>query len=164
MASSEALFYFRPQTLAGSLGARSSAAVMYSSARLVSGAYTPQVNSTSSGNEAWRPRAGSPIGYVVVGGQRLPVMPDPAWSKWFDTMADRIGGPNGVRVNDVVATVEASQTTSAETAQRTQALAQQAAANAASIAAAREVLQNAALPGASQIPPPVLDGGNYQVP
>ena len=48
--------------------------------------------------------------------------------------------------------------------QRTQAIAQQASANAATLAAAREVLQNAGVPGSEQIPPPVLDGGNYLIP
>lgn len=164
MASSEALLYTKPQTLADTLGARSSAALMYSSARLLSGAFTPNVRSTSARQDAWRPRTGLPFGYVTVGGQRLPVMLDAAFSRYLDTLEDRLGGVTGARLPDVVATVEVAQTTAAESAQRTQAIAQQAAANAAVLAAAREVLQNAGTPGADQIPPPVLDGGNYFVP
>jgi hypothetical protein len=164
MASSDALLYVKPQMVASGTGARTSAALMFASARLVSGAYTPNIKDTSSRQQAWRPRAGSPIGYVIVGGQKLAVMPDNALMQWLDTLADRLGGPSGVRLPDVVTTVEQSQVTAAENSQRTQAIAQQAAANAASLAAAREVLQNAGVPGADQIPPPVLDGGNYNVP
>lgn len=164
MASSAALIYVKPQMLADVASARASAAVMYSSARIVSGAYTPNVKSTSARRDAWRPRTGLPFGYVTVNGQKLPVLLDAAFARYLDTLEDRLGGVTGARLPDVVATVEAAQTTAAESAQRSQALAQQASANAAVLAAAREVLQNAGTPGADQIPPPVLDGGNYSVP
>lgn len=164
MASTAVLLYTRPQAIAATAGARSSAAVMYSSARLVSGVYTPQIRSTSARRDAWRPRTGLPIGHAVVNGQKVPVVLDAAFSRYLDTLEDRLGGINGQRLPDVVTTVEAAQTSSAETAQRTQAIAQQAAANAATLDAARQVLQNAGIPGSDQIPPPVLDGGNYFVP
>ncbi len=159
MASSDALIYVRGYTTVGTATARSSAAIMYSSARLLSGAYSPEVKSMRSRDEAWRPRPGSPIGCVVVNGVKYPVTADAALMKWLDTIADRLGGPTGQRLPDVVSTVEAAQTASAETAQRTTAIAQQATANAAALAAAREVLRNAGVPGADQIPPPVFDGG-----
>lgn len=164
MADSAALIYTRPQTLGAGVKAHASDAVMYSSARVLSGAYTPQVKSTSARRDAWRPRTGLPIGHAVVNGQKVPVLLDPAFSRYLDTLEDRLGGINGQRLPDVVSTVEAAQTSSAETAQRTQAIAQQAAANAATLDAARQVLRNAGIPGSDQIPPPVLDGGNYFVP
>lgn len=164
MADTAVLMYVRPQTIAAASSARSSAALMYSSARVLSGVYTPQVKSTSARRDAWRPRTGLPIGHVVMNGQKLPVVLDAAFSRYLDTLEDRLGGINGQRLPDVVTTVEAAQTSSAEAAQRTQAIAQQAAANAATLAAAREVLQNAGVPGSDQIPPPVLDGGNYFIP
>lgn len=164
MASEDAVFYVRSTAQADERSAVGYDATMFVISRAISGAFTPGVQSTSARRDAWRPRTGLPIGYVLINGVKYPVNLDAAMSRYLDTIEDRLGGINGQRLPDVVSTVEAAQTSSAETAQRTQAIAQQAAANAATLDAARQVLRNAGIPGSDQIPPPVLDGGNYFVP
>lgn len=93
-------------------------------------------------NQGWRPRLDAPIGYVMVSGQRLPVRLDPAWQRYLSTLGDRIGGPAGASVPEVQAQVTA-----------------QANANAEALAVTKSVLVDAAIPGAEDIPPPVLGDG-----
>lgn len=98
-------------------------------------------------SEAWRPRAGSPIGFVTIGGQRYPVTPDSALMRWLDTMANRLGGAVAPTLPEVA-----------------QQAAAQADANAQSLAATLAVLQDNAIPGADAIPPPINSDGTQTLP
>lgn len=76
------------------------------------------------------------------------------WYRFFDYMVNQyLGGLTQPTVADIVASVEATQASVNASAEATQLIAQQAQANAESLAAVVQVTQNASIPGASQIPP-----------
>lgn len=91
--------------------------------------------------------------------QRTPLVnPDSTmssqWYRFFDYMVNQyLGGLTQPTVADIVASVEAAMTSVNASNEATALIAQQAQANAESLAAVVQVTQNASIPGASQIPP-----------
>ena len=76
------------------------------------------------------------------------------WYRFFDYLVNQyLGGLTQPTVADIVASVEATQASVNASAGATALIAQQAQANAESLAAVVQVTQNASIPGASQIPP-----------
>ena len=161
MASTGAVFYVRPYAVAAGIAARSTGAVMYLPIRVVSGVYQTGVSSTQSrpNDVAWLPSAQTPLGFVTVNGQRLPVMVDTlSWYRFMDHLAEvRLGGRSAPSLPDVVTTVENTQAAAVQSGQQVSALTQQGQANAESLNVVRQVVQNNALTGAAQIPPVVLN-------
>jgi len=48
-----------------------------------------------------QPRGQIAIGWAVVGGQRVAVIPDPEWVRFFSTLTDRVGGSLGLSTTDI---------------------------------------------------------------
>ena len=87
----------------------------------------------------------------------------PEWYRFMNYLCTTVlGGPSGSTVADIATAVVTSSTTAATATQNAVALTQQADANAQSIAAVVQVIQTAALPGASQVPPVQLTNKGYQ--
>lgn len=49
-----------------------------------------------------QPRGQIAIGWAVVAGQRVPVICDPEWVRFFSTLVDRAGGTTGVSTTELV--------------------------------------------------------------
>jgi hypothetical protein len=155
MASTGAVVHFRPRFVAGTGVARSTGAVVYFSPRIVSGVYRAGIDDTlTRAPDVDLPNARVPIGWVNVNGKALPVLIDAqTWHKFFQTMWEaRLGGFTGRSLADVATGVETVQASVSQSATTTAAVAAQTQANAEALATARQVLQDAALPGADQIP------------
>lgn len=76
------------------------------------------------------------------------------WYRFLDFLVNGyLGGLTQPTVADIVASVEAAMTSVTASNEATQLIAQQAQANAESLAAVVQVTQNAAIPGSAQIPP-----------
>lgn len=156
MASTGAVLYARPTVTMGLAAARQTAAVCYLPLRALTGVFTAGVDATSDPTlGAWLPNARTPIGWVTVNGQRLPVEIDAmSWYRFFTTVAEtRLGGIAGKSIPDVTSTIEGTQNAAVATSSQVAALAQQAQTNAEALSSSVQVLQNNALPGANQIPP-----------
>jgi hypothetical protein len=135
----------------------SSGAVLFLTIRGVSGVYQQGVgNGTSRPNDvAWLPSAQTPIGRAKPDGS---VVMDPAWYRAFQHLFEvKLGGRAAPSLPDVVTTVESTQAAAVQNGQQVGALTQQSQANAESLNVVRQVVQNNALTGASQIPPVVLN-------
>ena len=48
-----------------------------------------------------QPRGQIALGWAVINGQRVPVVADPEWVRFFSTLADRAGGTSGLSTSDV---------------------------------------------------------------
>ena len=48
-----------------------------------------------------QPRGQIAIGWAVVAGQRVPVICDPEWIRFFSTLTDRVGGTTGLSTTDI---------------------------------------------------------------
>jgi hypothetical protein len=138
----------------------SSGAVCFLTIRGVSGVYQQGVgNGTSRPNDVqWLPNAQNPVGWVMVGGQKLPVQFDPVFYRALQHLFEvKLGGRAAPSLPDVVTTVESTQAAAVQNGQQVGALTQQSQANAESLNVVRQVVQNNALVGAAQIPPVVLN-------
>ena len=49
-----------------------------------------------------RPQGRIPIGYAMVGGQRVPVALDLEWDRYFQILTERAGGVTGVSTTELV--------------------------------------------------------------
>jgi len=49
-----------------------------------------------------QPRGQIAIGWAVINGQRVPVVPDVEWVRFFSTLAERAGGTGGVSTTELV--------------------------------------------------------------
>ena len=95
-----------------------------------------------------------PVGVPMVGADGMPTQ---QWSDWFVYIdKEFLNMLNGPTLPDVASFVTVGQATAIAVAEVQAGLAQQANANAQSIQTIREVVQTAALPGATQIPAPKL--------
>lgn len=78
----------------------------------------------------------------------------PDWYRFFDYLCNvKLGGAAAPDLADVVTTFETAQEVVTSSAQAMSLLTQQTQANAEALATTVEVVKNAALPGASSIPP-----------
>lgn len=163
MASTGAVLYVRPRITATETPARTTGAVLYIPARLVAGVYQTGVVDSASRrlSDSWLPAAGVPIGWVTVDGKRLPVHIDVhSWYRFLNTVAEvKLGGFSGNTVPDVVAAVETTQTAAVSASRLVAAVASQTQTNAEALDAARQVIVNNSLTGASQIPAVQLSAG-----
>jgi len=96
-----------------------------------------------------------PLGYVEYNGQRLPVIIDErSWYKWLHDLDERrLGGPTAPTVPDLSTNVVYAKEQAVAASATVANVSQQVDANAQSLQVANEVAVNAALPGASSIPP-----------
>lgn len=154
MASTGAVVYVRLQSLAGTLAQRAGGAVVFFPLRAVSGIFTTggQFDNTSGlSNKAWLPPPRQPIGRVQPDGT---VLMDPSWYNFLRYIVyDVLGGPTAPKLADVQTTVAAVQEAVTETVATVSEVTELAVANATALATTVEVVQNAALPGSTQIPP-----------
>ena len=136
MASTGALFYFTIRAISGVVTASSI-----------------RPGSDLSGQRPSMPPQRQPFGYVN-GDRTKPVYLDPSWERFLRFQHEiKLGGDTGFTLPDVAASVEESQSTAQSSAVAVAAYSQQAATNAEALAATVQVLQNNAIPGATQIPP-----------
>lgn len=138
---------------------RSTGAVFYVSLRMTSGVdQTGVPSSTSRPNEvAWIPSAQTPVGWVVINGQRMPVQIDQSWMRFHSHVADvRLGGRAAPSLPDVITTVETTQAAAVQSGQQVTALTHQSQTNAEALKATVEVVKNNSLTGSTQIPPVTL--------
>ena len=49
-----------------------------------------------------QPRGQIAIGWAVINGERVPVVCDPEWIRFFSTLTDRVGGATGVSTSELV--------------------------------------------------------------
>lgn len=163
MASTGAVLYVRPRITSGVVSARSTGAVLYVPLRMVAGVYQTGVVDSADRrmSDAWLPSANVPIGWVNVDGKRLPVHIDVhSWYRFLNTVAEvKLGGFTGNTVPDVVTAVETTQTAAVSASRLVAAVASQAQTNAEALDAARQVIVNNSLTGASQIPAVQLSAG-----
>lgn len=147
-----AVVYVRPRTIAGTaVSMRSSSAAAYIALRTLSGLLTSTTVEPEEDLTNLRklfPRQSQKV-----------VMPDGSmaieWYRFFDYLVNTfLGGPDAPTMGDVIAEIERQIAAARLLEARTLAIAQQAQANAESLSAAVQVIQNNALTGAAQIPPP----------
>lgn len=159
MASTAAFLRIRPRVGAVLSANRKTAANLDISARFLSGIYstTNIPASVNLGNlRAWLPSI------------RVPLTDDrkcmtPEWYRFIHYVVETVlGGADGSTVADIATAVVVNSTSSAAATQAAASLTQQADANAQALAAAVQVVQTAALPGASQIPPIQLTNKGMQ--
>ncbi len=97
------------------------------------------------------PKANVPFGRVRPDGT---VEVDPVWYRLLDYVINtQLGGPTGPKMSDITATVDSTRTSAIAAQNAVSVVSQTVNANATTLAAAVQVSQTAALPGASQIPP-----------
>lgn len=114
---------------------------------------TANTGNESARTQAWLPPVRVPVGYVMVGNQRLPVMIDDQWYRAMDEISNRrLGGINGPTVVDVATNVQNVAATTEQVAVSVTQANQTAAAAAQAINASRQVSIDAGLPGAENIP------------
>jgi len=156
MATTGAVLYIKPTMYGTTSAARSSGAVVYVSPRLVSGLYSAITVTASSDLSNKRPNlppARSPVGWVTIDGQRLPVEFDAQFWNFLRFQHEiKLGGMNGATLPDVVTTVETTQASAATTSQAVLAVAQQTQANAEALSVTKQVVKLNGLTGADQIP------------
>lgn len=160
MASTGAVFYLRMYGVAAANAARATGALLYVPIRAVSGVYQEGVSSTQTrpNDVQWLPNAQNPVGWVMVGGQKLPVQFDPVFYRALQHLFEvKLGGRAAPSLPDVITTVETTQAAAVQSGQQVSALTQQSQANAESLNVVRQVVQNNALTGSDQIPPVVLN-------
>lgn len=151
MASTGAVVYIRPRSSVTTVAARTTGAVVYVPFRGVSGLFTGGVTSSidSANKRIPMPYANVPLATIRDGNAYI----NPAWDRFFRYWWEqKQGGINAPTLSDVVTTVDASVATSAAVEGRVASSTAMAIANAAALDAAVQVLQNNAIPGASQIP------------
>ncbi|MES2958516.1 MAG: hypothetical protein V4792_10020 [Pseudomonadota bacterium] len=154
MASTGAVLFFRPRSAVLTVAHGVTGAVSFVALRTSSGIYSSRgVNASRNlrNLKSVLPDISVPIS---LDGRMI----NPEWYRAFryvwDTFLNVINGPT---LPDVVETITLGQVQSIVSSSIAAALEQQAAANAQSIASMREVVQAAALPGATQIPPAQLN-------
>jgi hypothetical protein len=158
MASTGAILHFRPQFYGDSSGNRRTGASLLFSPRFVAGVFRTGVDNTTVPDALSNlPNARVPLGYVMVNGREQPVYIDVrVWYRFLQTLWEtKLGGYAGSALPDVVTSVEATAASVSASATTTAAVAAQTQANAEALSTAVQVLQNAAIPGADQIPPVV---------
>lgn len=156
-AGTGAVMYLRPRLAVETNIIRgTTGAVLYMPLRLSSGVWEVSgVPVPGSDLRAWLPPQRQRFGTVVVDGRPHDVYIDAAsWYKFFQYIAEiKLGGANGASVPELVASLTATQATSATVEALTNAVAVQAQTNAEALSATVEVVNNNALDGADQIPP-----------
>ncbi len=158
MASTGAVVHARATLASETSVSRTAGVVLYAPVRFVGGVFLPRIDDTLNRAAAFDlPSSRVPIGWVDVNGKRQPVYIEvQAWFKFFQNLwENRLGGLGGKAISDVAAGIDQAAASVSQQAATTAAVVAQTQANAESLAAAREVIQNAALPGADQIPIPV---------
>ena len=153
MASTGAVCYVRPQSIAGASAGHSTGAVSFFSVRAVSGLWSTvgvQASADTRGALTWLPRESEPLGIVNKDGT---VRISPYWYRFFNTVANvKLGGIDGDTLPDVSATVTATIETAAAAEAQVSVLAQQTQTNAESLYVVRNVVKQASLAGSDQIP------------
>jgi hypothetical protein len=139
--------------ITGLVYAGTTTATLYLSLRLVSGIYTatgvtPSVDLTNK-----RPRLPDARVPIATANKHGQFIVDESWYRWMKHVEyERLGGPTGPNLPDIETSVTVVQEQAATVAASQTGIVQLATQNAEAGAAAREVLQTAALPGADQIP------------
>lgn len=159
MATTTAVLRIRPRVGAVLSANRSTRASLDISARFLSGIYST-TNIPASANLknalSWLPSIRVPL---VDAGNCM----TPEWYRFMNYLCTTVlGGPTGSTVADIATAVVVNSTSAAAATQAAASLTQQADANAQAIAAAVQVIQTAALPGSTQIPPVQLTNKGMQ--
>ena len=153
MASTGAVCYVRPQSIAGASAGHSTGAVSFFSVRAVSGLWSTvgvQASADTRGALTWLPRESEPLGIVNKDGT---VRISPYWYRFFNTVANvKLGGIEGATVPDVASTVTATIEIAAAAEAQSASVAQQVQTNAEAAYVMRNVIKQAALAGSDQIP------------
>lgn len=136
--------------LAGAPASGSTAAVVYLPTRFLSGPLTSSGVNAATELRSFLPGARE----KVVDSQGLM---NPVWYRFLDQFVNVFaGGVGGLKLSDIVASVEAAQAQTTAAVATTQAIATQSQTNAEALAAAVQVVQGASLAGSNQIPPVLL--------
>lgn len=154
MGTTTALIYARP-TIRGPQGG---GGIVFVTHRQVAGLYATLLGATSTSvKKHKKPSSLHPIGYVN-GDKSKPILIDEAWSRYFglEIGGRKLGGSAYPTLPDVTNFILLAQNNAAAIKQIQDAQAQMIAANAQTLQALVEINQAAAVPGADQIPPPVL--------
>lgn len=150
MASTGAVLYIKPRSVAAVKPGRHTGGVIYIAARFLTGLYSePGITASAnlSGLKAWLPPAHVPV--VKQDG----LMAE-QWYRFFNYLANtKLGGPNSSTLPDIATTVVTASERAAVVEVVTAGLTQQTAQNAEALATTVEVVQNNSLTGASAIPP-----------
>ena len=158
MATTGAVLYLKPRIVSTDTPGRASGAVLYFSPRFVSGIFSDangistQNNATSA--KAMLPGPRTPLGYVN-GDRRQPVYIDEAtWYRLIDYIVNiKLGGVTAPTLTDVSSSITAVQDATTSIVSSVVSITEQTTNNAAALDTVKEVVQTAALPGATQIPP-----------
>lgn len=152
-----ATLFVKPRWSANLSANGRSGAVLFVPLRLLAGIYQAQgiVPARNTRNlKKTLPHSSVPVGsFTGSDGKTVQVQINQFWYAFFYDVINRIlGGPNGSTLPDVISSVSIVQNQGANVATQQAALTQMAVSNAATAAAAVQVVQQAALPGATQIP------------
>jgi hypothetical protein len=159
MATTTAVLRIRPRVGASLSANRRTAANFDVSVRYLSGVYSATSIPASANLKnalSWLPSI------------RVPLTDSngcmsPEWYRFMNYLCTTVlGGPTGSTVADIATAVVTNSASAAQATQAAVSLTQQADANAQAMAAVVQVVQTAALPGASQIPPIQLTNKGYQ--
>lgn len=151
MASTGAIVYVRPRASITDVPNRQTGAITYVAIRALTGLLTsstvePEQNLTNL--RKLFPRQSQK---VVSADGSMAI----EWYRFLDYLVNTfLGGPDAPTMGDVIAEIERQIEGARLLEARTLAIAQQAQANAESLSATVQVIQNNALTGAAQIPPP----------
>lgn len=149
MATTTAVLQIRPRAGVVLSANRRTAASFDVGVRFLSGIYSTTHIPASANLKnalAWLPSIRVPL--IDSGG-----LMTPEWYRFMNYLCTTVlGGPTGSTVADIATAVVTNSASAASATQAAASLTQQADANAQAIAAAVQVIQTAALPGATQIP------------
>jgi hypothetical protein len=158
MATTGAVLYIKPRAFVTVSARRRTGASLYISARFLSGLYstTGVTASTNSRNrKVFPPSVGDAIGYVMLNGQRLPVLMDEQFRRFLvdEIHERRLGGSNGATISDIETTVTTTQEQAATVSAVVTGVSQQVAQNAEAAAVLREAAVTAGVASSTALPP-----------
>ena len=165
MASTGFVLYIKPRSVFVEAAKRVSGFSISLSPRFSTGVIQSGITASSDQTnlKAWLPPARQPIGIDANG---VSVLCDPRWYRFFQWFTEKMGGADGPSILDISTTVQVAQSQSASASLTVNGLTQQAVTNAEALSATIQVVQNNSIPGATQIPPVMLnpvvtgDGGS----
>jgi hypothetical protein len=147
MATTSAIVYFRPTAFTART--RATEATVYFPLRVVSGLYSVSL-AASAVTKNWKPSALTPL--VDKDGRITP-----EWNRYFSDLGGRkLGGAIFPTLPEIAELFTQTQSNAREISAVQVALEQQATANAQALDVMRQVVQDAALAGATQIPTVVI--------
>lgn len=157
MATTDAIFYFRPRAFTTTAPNRTTGASFVLSVRAVSGVFTsvgidPALDLTNL--RSFLPHSRQPL-------TNSDGTMNNAWYRFFQVFVDVfLGGAGRYTLADIISAVVTSQENTTALAATTAAVAQQTQANAEALAVAKQVIVDNALSGSEQIPDVQLSQGS----